>query len=110
MYYKLTIASYVGLLGLLVLWYGAIDPPVHTLSLIVTVIFIALLLLPAKGLLGNNPKVYMWSSYLILIYFSHAIIESWANNEFRLYAIAELLLSCGYFVFATMCHREYRKK
>ena len=79
------------------------------MSAIFTVLFIGLLLLPAKDLIKKNSRVYMWSSYLILIYFSHAIIESWANDAERIYAIAELILSCIYFVAATICYRQSRK-
>jgi len=109
LYYKLAVSSYVGLVCLLITWYGFISPPQRTLSTIFTVMFIGILLLPAKDLYQKNSRVYMWSSYLILIYFSHAIIESWANDEERIYAIAELILSCIYFLAATFCYRESRK-
>ncbi len=109
MYYKLTVGSYFGLLGLLIVWYGIVSPPQYILSGIFTVLFIGLLLLPARDLLRKNPRVYMWSSYFILVYFSHAIIESWANDAERVYALVELLLSGIYFVGATVCHRQTKK-
>jgi uncharacterized membrane protein len=109
-YYKLTVGSYISLFSLLIIWYGIVSPPQYILSGIFTVLFIGLLLLPARDLFRKNPRVYMWSSYLILIYFSHAIIESWANDTERFYALAELLLSGVYFVGATLCYRQTRKQ
>ena len=94
---------------LLIIWYGLVSPPQYILSGIFTVMYIGLLLLPARDLFKRNPRVYMWSSYFILIYFSHAIIESWANDAERVYALAELLLSCIYFISATACHRDARR-
>lgn len=110
LFYKLTITSYIALLGLLIFWYGIINPPQYILSFILTVVFIGVLLLPARGLYRKDTQVYLWSSYLILIYFSHGIIETWANEVERFYAIGELVLSCIYFASATLCYRESRKK
>ena len=45
----------------------------------------------------------------MLIYFSHAIIESWANESERLLALSELVLSLVYFVAATMCVRYVKQ-
>lgn len=56
-----------------------------------------------------SPRVYMWSSYLMLIYFSHGIIETWANADERILAIMELVLSSIYFIAATMCYRYARQ-
>ncbi|VAW91360.1 hypothetical protein MNBD_GAMMA21-363, partial [hydrothermal vent metagenome] len=45
----------------------------------------------------------------MLIYISHAIIETWANDYHRLYAVVELISSSVYFISATIC-AGYMKK
>ena len=46
----------------------------------------------------------------MLIYFMHALIEIWSNDELRLYAIAELILSSLYFIGATICARYAKQE
>lgn len=108
-WYKITIFSYLGLITTVVVWYFIISPPKHTLSVILSSIYLIVLLLPAPGLIRKSNRVYMWSSYIMLIYFAHGIIESWANAEERWYALLELVLSSLYFVGATMCYRYSRQ-
>ena len=108
-WHKITLFSYVGLLVTIIVWYFFISPPQYTLSVIFSVTFVVILLLPAAGLLKQQTKVYMWSSYLILIYFLHAIIETWANADERVLAILELFFSCLYFIAATLCFRYSRQ-
>ena len=60
--------------------------------------------------MNNNPRVYMWSSYLILLYFTHAVVESYANNEHRGFAFMELGLTIIYFISATYCYRHSRQR
>ena len=104
-WHRVSLISYLGLLFLIGFWYLYISPPEHTIFWILLVAYILILLIPAPGLFKKQPRVYMWSSYLMLIYFSHAVIESWANDAERVYALIELILSSMYFVAATMCVR-----
>jgi len=97
--------SYVGLIITVVVWYFFISPPQHTYSLILTVTYVLVLLSPAVGLIKKSLGVYMWSSYIMLIYFGHATIELWASADEKIYALLELVLSSIYFVSATMCYR-----
>lgn len=105
----LTLTSYVALIINLILWYFISDPPRFVFSTILSLSYLLLVLLPAYGLLRNKPSTYMWSSYLILLVFMHAIVETYANQAFRLYAIVELLLSLVFFVSTTLCARYARK-
>lgn len=105
----LTLASYIGLLLTVLLWYFFIDPPRFIFSTILSISYLGILLLPAYPLVKNRTQVYLWSSYLILIFFSHAIIETYANSEHRGYAITELVLSGFYFISASICVRYVRK-
>lgn len=105
----LTLGSYVGLLILIILWYFIIDPPRFVFSTILSIAYLGVLLLPAYALFKNKPRVYLWSSYLMLIFFSHAIIETYANSEHREFAMTELVLSSMFFICATICVRYVRK-
>lgn len=106
---KLTLTSYVGLVMVVVLWYFISDPPRFVFSTILSLLYLGVLLSPAYGLLRKKPRTYMWSSYLILLVFMHAIVETYANSGHRAYAIAELVLSLVYFISATLCVRYERQ-
>lgn len=106
---KLTLTSYAGLIINIILWYFISDPPRFVFSTILSLMYLALILLPAYGLLRKKPGTYMWSSYLILLVFMHAIVETYANQAFRGYAIAELLLSLMFFIGTTLCMRYVRR-
>ncbi len=46
----------------------------------------------------------------MLLYLSHAIIETWANDDIeRLLAIVELIASSVYFISATICAGYVKK-
>jgi uncharacterized membrane protein len=105
----LTLASYAGLLITVVLWYFIIDPPRFVFSTILSLLYLVILLLPSYALLKKKPGTYMWSSYLVLIVFMHAIVETYANSAHRGYAIAELVLSVLFFFSATLCMRYERQ-
>ena len=102
---RIVLGSYAGLWFTLCAWYFVFDPPQFVFALVLRILFLAILLLPLKGLLTNNPRVYMWSSYLMLIYFAHAVIETYANSEMRYFAVLELVFSMLYFIAATFCAR-----
>ena len=101
--------SYVGLIITIVVWYFVIAPPQHTYSIILSVSYVLALLTPAPGLIKKSYRVYMWSSYIILIYFMHGIIETWANADEKIYAILELVLSIAFFISATVCARHAKQ-
>lgn len=107
---RIVLASYAGLWLTLCAWYFIFDPPQFMFSTVLRILFLAILLLPLKGLLTSNPRVYMWSSYLMLIYFSHGVIETYANSGFRLFAVLELIFSVVYFTAATLCARAVHQQ
>lgn len=88
----LTLSGYFSLLLLLIIWHGFISPAEKQPWLLVAFI-IAPLLLPLPGLLKEKPYTYAWTSFVVLLYFMHGIVESWANDNDRLYAIIEVFLS-----------------
>lgn len=106
---RLTLTSYVGLIIIIVLWYFISDPPRFVFSTILSLLYLGILLLPSYALLKKKPRTYLWSSYLILIFFMHGIVETYANSSHRGYAIAELVLSLVFFISATLCVRYERQ-
>ena len=101
--------SYVGLLITIAIWYLYVSPPKHTYSIILTTTYLLVLLTPAFGLIKKSYRVYAWSSYIMLIYFSHATIETWANADEKIYAILELVLSISFYISATVCARHAKQ-
>lgn len=95
----ITLSGYFALLLLLILWHGFIYPADKQPWLILAFI-IAPLLFPLKGLLNEKPYTYAWTSFVILLYFMHGVVETWANEEQRLYAVIEVYLSVQIYIGA----------
>jgi uncharacterized membrane protein len=59
------------------------------------------LVLPLGGVLQGRRYTYQWSSMLILAYFAEGLTRTWAESGLaRELAIAEVMLSLGYFAAA----------
>lgn len=108
-YRAIALASYTGTLATIVLWYFVFSPPRFVSSAILSLLYCAILLLPGYGLVRNRPRVYLWSSYLILLYFMHGIVETYANHAHRGLAISELVCSLVYFISASLCARYQQR-
>ncbi|HEB67690.1 MAG TPA: DUF2069 domain-containing protein, partial [Gammaproteobacteria bacterium] len=44
-------------------------------------------------LIRGRAYTHAWTSFLILFYFIHGVVEAWANADARGLAIAEIVLS-----------------
>ena len=88
----LTLSGYFALLLLLIVWHGFVFPASNNPWLILG-LMIAPLLFPLRGLLKENPYTYAWTSFVILLYFMHGTVETWANANERIFAIIEVILS-----------------
>ena len=105
----ITLLSYIALIVVLVAWHGLLDPaPVLLALLLLPLVF------PLKGILQSNPYTHAWSSFLILIYFIHGIIEAYANPAVRMWALLEVLFSVSFYIgavlFARLRGRELKQK
>lgn len=89
----LTLASYFALLGLLMLWQTVLAPPQVLPVSLVLVLLVGPLLFPLRGLLHGRPYTHAWTSFLVLIYFIHGVVEAWSDPAVRLYAGLEILFS-----------------
>ena len=95
----LTLSGYFLLIVLLVIWHGFIYPASNQPWLVLAFI-IAPLLFPMKGLLKEKPYTYAWTSFLIMLYFMHGVVEVWANEEQRIFAVLEVILSTQVYIGA----------
>jgi len=86
--HAITLGGILVLMGLLIVWYGIRSPaPVWLVLLLIPLLF------PLRGLIRGRAYTHAWTSFLILIYFIHGVVEAWANPEARGLAIAEIVLS-----------------
>jgi len=97
---RLTLLSYITLVAVLLTWYGWIDPSPAALALLLLP-----LSFPLKGILKGNPYTYAWSSFLILLYFIHGVVEAYANPPVRILALLEVLASVAFYSGAVLYAR-----
>lgn len=95
----LTLTGYFSLLILLVVWHGFIFPA-NKQPWLILVFIITPLLFPLRGLLKEKPYTYAWTSFVILIYFIHGVVEAWANDNERIFALIEIYLSVQVYIGA----------
>ena len=108
----LTLASYFGLLVLLVVWNTVLAPSVRFPTALVLLVLVVPLLLPLRGILHGRPYTHFWTSFVALAYFAHGITEAHVDARDRPYAILEALLSIALFggclIYARLRTREIR--
>lgn len=95
----ITLSGYFALLFLLIVWHGFMHPATKQPWLLV-VFIITPLLLPLRGFLKEKPYTYAWTSFVILLYFMHGVVEVWANENERIYALLEVYLSIQVYIGA----------
>lgn len=97
---RTTLGAYVGLVLVLIGWYGITSPsPLALTALLLPLVF------PLRGLIQGKPYTYAWTSFLILIYFIHGIVEAWANPATRIWALLEIAFSMGTYTGAVLYAR-----
>ena len=91
--YALTLLGYLGIMVLLVAWYGWLAPP-QVFSPPVVILTLGLpLFLVLRGLLHGRPRAVAWSLFLSLFYFTHGIVEAYSNSAARWLALTEVALA-----------------
>ncbi|MDH5180382.1 MAG: DUF2069 domain-containing protein [Gammaproteobacteria bacterium] len=102
----LVLSGYFGLFILLLLWITLLAPPTRVPVSLVLLLFVGPLLFPLRGLLYRKRYTHAWTAFLVLIYFTHGVVEAWSNPAERWLAVAEITLSlmlltgCVWFVRA----------
>ncbi len=96
--HALTLLGYLGILVLLVAWYGWLAPP-RIFSAPVVIVTLGLpLFLPLRGLLHGRPYTVAWSLFLSLFYFTHGIVEAYSDSQARWLAVTEVALALCWIV------------
>ena len=95
----LTLSGYFTLLIVLILWHGFFYPA-ELRPWVILVFIILPLLFPMRGLLKEKPYTYAWTSFIILLYFIHGVVEAWANEPQRIFAFIEIFLSVQVYIGA----------
>lgn len=91
--YALTLLGYLGIMVLLVAWYGWLAPPqVFSAPVVISVLGLPLFLV-LRGLLHARPRSVAWSLFLSLFYFTHGIVESYSDSQARWLALTEVALA-----------------
>ncbi len=104
-FYYVAVFSFLGLFALLMSWNTVLAPSTRYPTALVLLFSITPLLLPFRGLLQGNLKSCTWMSYVSLIYFTHGVLEAYANSAERNYALLEIMLSltlcfsAGFYVY-----------
>jgi len=83
----------IGLALLLPAWILWLSPPVNWNPLFLLALAILPLLPALPGLLSGRTYTVAWSGFLALFYFSHGVVEAWADADVRLPALAEVVLA-----------------
>ena len=91
--HALTLLGYLGIMALLIVWYGWLAPP-QVFSAPVVILTLGLpLFLVLRGLLHARPRAVAWSLFLSLFYFTHGIVEAYSNSQARWLALTEVALA-----------------
>ncbi len=103
------LGTYFSLLVLLVTWHAWLVPSAYFPVALVLLVMVSPLLLPLRGLLHGRPYTHMWAGLLALLYFTHGLMETYANPAERLYAVIEAVLALSLFS-AAMLYARWRSR
>ncbi|WJW76067.1 DUF2069 domain-containing protein [Thiohalobacter sp. IOR34] len=98
----------LGILALLVLWYGWLSPSPRLPAAFVLLLLGGPLLLPLRGLLHGRRYTVKWSLFLALGYFTHGVLEAYSTPADRWLALLEIGLSLLWFVGGIRYVRDTR--
>lgn len=103
----MTLFGYFGLLIFMPLWFVVLAPTEGMSATTNLVLFVAPLLLPAKGLITGKPYTYAWANFIVMIYLTHGLTSLWVSDGERLYALIELFFAVTMFI-AGSYYAKYR--
>ena len=107
--YRLALACYLGLIGLLFVWLIWLAPPPPGLRSVMLLVFLLPLLLGLRGLLNRRRYTLQWTGMLVLVYFIHGMLTATGGFPQRWLGAAETLLTIGYFGMAMLVLRRGKK-
>jgi uncharacterized membrane protein len=93
----LALVSHIALIVWMAVWYFGLSNVHNYSNTFIVLVYIVPLLLPLKGIVQGKPYTHAWTSFIVLLYFLHAITVIYAEPTQILYASIELLLAIGLF-------------
>jgi uncharacterized membrane protein len=105
----ISLGGYFGLLLLLILWAVWLQPPTRLPVAFVLAFGIGPLLLPLRGILHGRAYTHAWASMLLLVYFTHGVVEAYSDPQLRALALVEVALSAVTF-FAAALYARYKAR
>ncbi|MBL1320170.1 MAG: DUF2069 domain-containing protein [Methylophaga sp.] len=92
-YKNIALASFFGLMITLICWITLGEHSNNYPTSAFLLIALVPLLFPLRGLLHGKPYTHAWTTFLMLLYFSHGIGEVYSAEGFSLYPSLEILFS-----------------
>ena len=89
----ITSLMHIALLVLMGTWYSLLRPSTGLPAWLPTVILALPLAIALPGIIQGKRYTYGWLPLLLMLYWTHGIMEAWSNPEDRMLAGAELVLS-----------------
>lgn len=94
----ISLASFFGLMITLICWITLGEHSSNYPTYAFLIIALLPLLFPLRGLLHGKPYTHAWTTFLMLLYFSHGIGEVYSAEGFSLFPSLEVLFSCITFI------------
>ena len=96
---------WAGLLVWQLAWHALIPEPAGSSNWILALIAFIPLLPLTPGVMKNRHKALAWGMFLAMLYFIVGVMEAWSNPPQRLPAIAQIILTCGFFLGLVLFNR-----
>lgn len=94
----MVVSAALGLLLTISLWCFKFSAAPQTLNITIWGVLALPMLLALPGFLSGKLYTYRWGSMLCLMYFTHGVMEAWAEPSFRVLGLAETVLSVQLFL------------
>lgn len=114
---RLTIASFTGLLLLVVLWEGWLAPSSYAPPWVWLVVKLLPLLALLPGLMRDHQGVLLFGSVLVLLYFIEGVVLTWvyrlhplSTDNPLIYATLEWLLALAFFALVLLYLRRRQRQ
>lgn len=108
--YWVSLLGYFGLTSLLTLWITLLAPP-ETYPVSLLLLFcVTPLLAPLRGLLHGRLHTFGWTPLLMLVYFTHGVMEAYANPAARPLAGLEIFFASLVFISSTAYVRAWNRE
>lgn len=92
-WHALAVGGHLALLALVAVWAGRLAEGAAAPAWARVAAATAPLLVTLPGLLRARPRALVWVGLVVLVYFTHGVVEAWAGPR-RLPALLEIVLAC----------------